>query len=241
MDTTGKSAEAAACAAADTQKPMRSHDPGKKPLPTWTCGLAAGALALGLSLSFLSAPATAETAEELAQQYDRQAMEQALETKRRYDLYGIHFDFDKATIQPQTQGLLDDIAEALESFPNWRLQIVGHTDATGDPAHNEQLSSERAAAIKASLIERGIDAARLESGGAGESEPVAGNDTPEGRALNRRVELVRLVSVATAYSPVTQERLNNPEPENWLHAARQLPGLDVQPARARSTPPTSRT
>ena len=143
-------------------------------------------------------------------------MEHALETKRHYDLYGIHFDFDQATIQSPTQPLLDDIAAMLEDFPNWRLQIVGHTDSTGDPAHNEQLSRERAAAIKAALVDRGIEAARLESGGAGESKPVASNDTPEGRALNRRVELVRLESVATAYSPVTDARLKNPEPENWL-------------------------
>jgi hypothetical protein len=101
-------------------------------------------------------------------------------------------DTTKATIQAETQPLLDDIAEALENFPTWRLQIVGHTDSAGDSAHNEQLSRERAAAVKAALVDRGIEAARLDSEGAGQSEPVASNDTPEGRALNRRVELVRL-------------------------------------------------
>ena len=156
-------------------------------------------------------------------------MEQALETKRHYDLYGIHFDFDQATIQSPTQPLLDDIAAMLEDFPNWRLQIVGHTNSTGDPAHNERLSRERAAAIKAALVDRGIEAARLESGGAGESKPVASNDTPEGRALNRRVELVRLELVATAYSLVTNARLKSPEPENWLLLRGNYQGWSYSP------------
>ena len=157
-------AMAAACVVAETHKPIRSQDRGKS-LSTRTCGLAAIALALGLSLSLLSAPASAQkTAEELAQQYGREAVEHALETKRHYDLYGIHFDSDQATIQSPTQPLLDDIAAMLEDFPNWRLQIVGHTNSTGDPAHNEQLSRERAAAIKAALIDRGIEAARLNPG-----------------------------------------------------------------------------
>ena len=121
-------AMAAACGIAETHRTIRSQDRGKS-LPTRTCGLAAIALALGLSLSLQSAPASAQkTAEELAQEYGREAVEDALETKRRYDLYGIHFDFDTATIQSQTQPLLDDIAKMLEDFPNWRLQIVGHTE-----------------------------------------------------------------------------------------------------------------
>lgn len=137
-------------------------------------------------------PALAETARELAAQYGREAMEQALQTKQRYDLYGIHFDVDKATIQPDTLSLLDDIEATLNQFPDWRLRIVGHTDATGDAVYNETLSLERANAIKAALVGRGIDATRLDTAGAGESQPVASNDTAEGQALNRRVELVRL-------------------------------------------------
>ena len=78
------------------------------------------------------------------------------------------------------------------------MRIVGHTDATADPKHNETLSLERADAIKAALVERGIDAERLATIGAGEKRPVATNDTPEGRALNRRVELVRFTNSAEA-------------------------------------------
>ena len=124
--------------------------------------------------------------------YSKEAMEQALATKHHYDLYGIHFDFDKAVIQPDSNALLDDITTALKQFPKWRLRITGHTDSTGDAAYNEELSMNRANAIKQALVERGIDAARLETLGTGEKQPVASNDTPEGQALNRRVELVRL-------------------------------------------------
>ena len=124
--------------------------------------------------------------------YSKEAMEQALATKHHYDLYGIHFDFDKAVIKPDSNALLDDITTALKHFPKWRLRITGHTDSTGDAAYNEELSMNRANAIKQALVERGIDAARLETLGMGEKQPVASNDTPEGQALNRRVELVRL-------------------------------------------------
>src|SRR5260221_14773764 len=72
-----------------------------------------------------------------ARAYSKEAMEQALATKHPYDLYGIHFDFKKAVIQPDSKALLDDIAAALKNFPEWRLRITGHTDSTGDAAYNE--------------------------------------------------------------------------------------------------------
>jgi len=142
----------------------------------------------------LPALSSAQTAEDLAKKYGREVMEQALSTKDKYDLYGLHFDFDKATLQPDAKPLLDDIALTLAHFPAWRLVIVGHTDTTGDAAHNELLSLERADAIKAALVERGIAQWRLETVGAGQTAPVATNDTAEGQALNRRVELTKLES-----------------------------------------------
>ena len=112
-------------------------------------------------------PATAQTAEQLEQQYGREAMAQALDVKRRYDLYGIHFETGKAAIQQESQALLDDIAAVMKQFPDWRLEIAGHTDAAGDPAQNEALSRARADAVKAALVQRGIEAGRLEPEGDG--------------------------------------------------------------------------
>jgi Predicted periplasmic protein len=153
----------------------------------------------GVALLILAnTPVRAQTAEEQEKGYRREAMEQALQTKQQFDLYGLRFDVDKATIQPASKKLLDDIATALKNFPDWHLRIVGHTDSTGDPAHNVSLSLDRAIAIKAALVERGVDPQRLVTAGLGENVSVASNATPDGRALNRRVELVRLTDSAEA-------------------------------------------
>ena len=157
-----------------------------------------GAVAMVVGVAMLSAPAWAQTADDLAKQYKMETMEQALQTKERYDLYGLHFATDQSTIPADAKPLLDDIATTLKNFPDWHLRIVGHTDATSDPQPNEALSLARANAIKAGLIELGVDEQRLAAAGAGEKRPVAGNDTAEGRALNRRVELVRFTDSAEA-------------------------------------------
>jgi outer membrane protein OmpA-like peptidoglycan-associated protein len=171
------------------------------------------------TLSLMTMPVWAQTAEELAKQYAREKMEQALETKQRYDLFGVRFDLGKATIGPGTEPLLDDIATAMTNFPTWRLRIVGHTDSTGDPAHNEALSLARAEAIKAALIGRGIAVWRLEAAGAGQNQPVAGNDTPEGQALNRRVELARLESEAANLMKAMSDYLAGQEAISFAYDA----------------------
>ena len=163
---------------------------------TARCVLAAVTLTVGVAA--LSVPTWAQTADDLAKQYKIETMEQALQTKERYDLYGLRFASDQSTVPADAQSLLDDIATTLKNFPDWHLRIVGHTDATADPQHNEALSLDRANAIKAGLVERGIDEQRLAAAGAGEKRPIAGNDTAEGRALNRRVELVRFTDSAEA-------------------------------------------
>jgi outer membrane protein OmpA-like peptidoglycan-associated protein len=122
----------------------------RRGIPRWLSLLGASpvAISLGLSLFLLSPSVSAQTAEQLEKQYGREAMEKALETKRVYDLYGIHFDVDQATIRPEAQPLFDDIAQVLKNLPMWRLRIVGHTDATGDAARNQLLSLQRANAVK---------------------------------------------------------------------------------------------
>ena len=160
------------------------------------CVLAAVTLTVGIAV--LSVTAWAQTEEDLAKQYKMETMEQALQTKERYDLYGLRFASDQSTIPADAKSLVDDIATTLKNFPDWHLRIVGHTDATSDPQPNEALSLARANAIKAGLVERGIDEQRLATAGAGEKRPIAGNDTAEGRALNRRVELVRFTNSAEA-------------------------------------------
>jgi len=158
--------------------------------------LAPVALIIGVAAS--SVPGQAQTADELAKQYKMETMEQALQTKEHYDLYGLRFASDQSTIPADAKPLLDDIATTMKNFPEWNLRIVGHTDATGDPQPNETLSRARAEAIKSALVERGVDDQRLAAAGAGEVRPVTGNDTAEGRALNRRVELVRFTDSAEA-------------------------------------------
>lgn len=119
------------------------------------------------------------------------AMEQSLNTLRKYDIYGLHFDFDKASLRPESKGLIKDIVKTLKNNPTWTLQINGHTDSIGDAAYNQKLSAERAASVAQALVTEGIAAARLTTGGLGETKPKGNNATLDGRALNRRVELLR--------------------------------------------------
>jgi len=119
-------------------------------------------------------------------------MEQTLKTIRKIDIYGIHFDFDKATIRLEAASTIADIAETLRVNPGWRLMINGHTDSTGKESYNLKLSQRRAASVKASLVSNhGISPDRLETQGFGSSQRKGRNDTLQGRKLNRRVELVR--------------------------------------------------
>ncbi|MGE0745554.1 MAG: OmpA family protein [Rhodospirillales bacterium] len=106
-------------------------------------------------------------------------------------LYGILFDFDQATLKPQSEPVLRELAAALQSDATLKVDVEGHTDSAGDDAYNLALSARRAAAVVDWLAAHGVAAARLKPVGKGEAEPVADNATADGRALNRRVEVRR--------------------------------------------------
>ena len=102
---------------------------------------------------------------------------------------GITFDVDQAVIKPQFYGPLDRVAATLRKYPQSYIDVVGHTDSSGDSGYNQQLSERRARAVEAFLAGRGVNRARMVAFGQGESLPVASNATAAGRAANRRVEL----------------------------------------------------
>ena len=119
-------------------------------------------------------------------------LERALRSQRRADVYEIYFEFNSARIREVSEPTLNDIAEVMKRHPDWKLGIEGHTDSIAGDAYNKDLSERRAAAVKDALTGRyQVTATRLRTAGFGESRPKDRNDTLEGRARNRRVELVR--------------------------------------------------
>ena len=118
-------------------------------------------------------------------------MEKSIENQGRVALYGIYFDFNKADLKPESEPTLQEIAKLLQEKPALRLLVVGHTDNVGDFEFNRELSQRRAASVVTALTGKyGIKAERLSSFGASFAAPVASNDSEQGRAKNRRVELV---------------------------------------------------
>ncbi|MFZ5748123.1 MAG: OmpA family protein [Pseudomonadota bacterium] len=102
---------------------------------------------------------------------------------------GITFDTDSATIQPQFRNTLDQVADVLRQYNQTYIDVYGHTDSTGSDAYNQQLSERRASSVADYLSSHGVQGARIATRGFGETQPIASNDTEEGRAANRRVEI----------------------------------------------------
>jgi OOP family OmpA-OmpF porin len=107
----------------------------------------------------------------------------------RIVLRGVNFAFDSDEIDPASAVVLDVVAETLSGRPEAAVRVEGHTDSMGSDTYNQTLSQRRAEAVRRYLVGQGVAAARLEARGYGESRPIAPNETAEGRALNRRVEL----------------------------------------------------
>jgi OOP family OmpA-OmpF porin len=108
------------------------------------------------------------------------------------ELEGVNFDFDKATIRPEGIAILNGAAALLQKHERVVVEVAGHTDSVGSEEYNQGLSERRANAVKDYLISQGVTASRLTARGYGELQPIASNDTEEGRAENRRVELIVL-------------------------------------------------
>ena len=107
---------------------------------------------------------------------------------------GITFDFDSSAVRPEFRSTLDQVADTLRRYEQTYVDVYGHTDSVGSDAYNQTLSERRASAVASYLTSRGVQSARLATRGFGESEPIASNETEEGRAENRRVE-IKLVPI----------------------------------------------
>jgi outer membrane protein OmpA-like peptidoglycan-associated protein len=123
---------------------------------------------------------------------DASSMAKNINETGKVAVYGIYFDTGKSSLKPESAPTLQEIAKLLKSDPSLKLYVVGHTDNTGVFEANIKLSIDRANAVVDVLVsQHGVNAARLKAWGNGPTAPVAANNTEEGKALNRRVELVK--------------------------------------------------
>jgi outer membrane protein OmpA-like peptidoglycan-associated protein len=123
---------------------------------------------------------------------DANSLANSIKESGKVAVYGIYFDTGKSTLKPESQPTLQEITKLLNADPNLKLYVVGHTDNTGIFDANMKLSMDRAGAVVTALVSQfSINASRLRACGDGPTSPVASNDTEEGKALNRRVELVK--------------------------------------------------
>ena len=130
---------------------------------------------------------------------EKESMKQDIQANEMFDalnkegfvaLY-INFETGKADIKPESQKIIDQIVQMLKDYPDLKISVEGHTDNVGTPQSNQILSENRAKAVMNAIIAKGIDKSRLSSKGWGQTKPIADNNTEEGRAKNRRVELVK--------------------------------------------------
>jgi OmpA-OmpF porin, OOP family len=122
---------------------------------------------------------------------DAAAFQSGLKENGHVEVPGIFFDFGKSEIKPESEAALNEVVKLLQGNPAWKVWVVGHTDNVGSVGSNLMLSGARSTAVVKALTQKGIDAKRMAPHGAGPFAPVASNDSEEGRARNRRVELVK--------------------------------------------------
>ncbi len=123
---------------------------------------------------------------------DASYMSEGIKTSGHVAIYGIYFDFNKAEVKPESEPALKEITKLLQQDPNLKLYVVGHTDNVGAIDYNMKLSQQRAEAVVKELVTKyNVAPGRLAAYGVGPLSPVISNDTEEGQAKNRRVELVK--------------------------------------------------
>jgi OmpA-OmpF porin, OOP family len=137
---------------------------------------------------------TIVTAQEMKQEVtaDASSLGEEINKTGRVAVYGIHFDTNKATIQPDSEDTLNQIVKLMQDNADLKLRVEGYTDNAGNAAANQVLSEKRAQAVVAWLSAHGVDKSRLAAQGFGDKNPVADNSSDDGRAKNRRVELVKM-------------------------------------------------
>lgn len=128
--------------------------------------------------------------QEMKQDVTANAMLDALNREGHVALY-INFDTGKSIIKPESKPIIEQIVQMMKSSPDLQIRVEGHTDNVGNPTSNKTLSEDRAKAVVSAIVAQGIDAKRLTASGYGQEKPIADNKTEEGKAKNRRVELVK--------------------------------------------------
>jgi OOP family OmpA-OmpF porin len=144
---------------------------------------------------------------------------------RDVTLRTVNFQFDSADLTPAAKQTLDDIARTLTQQPSLRLQVEGATDSIGSEQYNQQLSERRANAVRDYLVSKGVSPGQLTTIGVDANKPVASNETPEGRAENRRAEFAPM----EAAPPDIRLEVRGPTPESTREAEQQAPGHPPDP------------
>jgi len=159
----------------------------------WRSVTAGGMLGLGLVWGILGGcarphrPAAADAADTPAPQPSSDAPPPMTKIE---SLSGPHFAYNRASLTPEGREKVRGVAETLNRYPDRGIEVSGYTDSSGDDARNQRLSERRAEAVKQILVDSGVSASRITTAGYGAANPVASNATAEGRAQNRRVEIV---------------------------------------------------
>lgn len=139
------------------------------------------------------------------------------------------FEVGKSELLPNARQRLKQVADVLQMQEDRTITIEGHTDSQGSNSLNERLSEKRAESVKDYLVSRGIDSSRVRTVGFGEERPIASNDSPEGRAMNRRVEIVLPTDTAVGGGPDKQKQQQNEEKQRMQQEEEQRMQQDQQP------------